>query len=205
MLLRLPTANVLKFPMCPDWHPSGRSKRRILIRRLRGTLALWLCSRDPALAPPFTRYLTCCFRKLLLFNCLIDDDCQIAAGCVDDCCQTLRRGVDEEEQLREDLFLARHGGQSLHFLDVDDLAVNDSKLEGELGVVRNPGRERLCQSDRVATGVGDRGDAFEPLEGGFDLRAGCGALGELVLENAIASARCANGLAQLVILRDGEF
>ena len=44
-LLRLPPS-ALKFPMCPDWHPSGRSARRILFRGLSPS--------GFACAPPFT-------------------------------------------------------------------------------------------------------------------------------------------------------
>src|SRR5580700_11750285 len=51
--------------------------------------------------------------KLFLLHTLAQHHGQVAAGGVEHRCQPLRRRIDEEEQLREDLFLARHGGQRL--------------------------------------------------------------------------------------------
>ncbi len=49
--------------------------------------------------------------KLALLDALVDDDGEIAAGGVDDRGQALRGRLDEEEELREELFLARQGGE----------------------------------------------------------------------------------------------
>ena len=51
--------------------------------------------------------------KLALFHALIDNHSQIAAGGVDDGGQALRRRLNQEEELREELFLARQGGEAL--------------------------------------------------------------------------------------------
>src|SRR5229473_1663592 len=87
--------------------------------------------------------------KLALLDTLIDDDGEIAAGGVDDRGQTLRRGVDQEEELREELFLARHGGQFADFANVDHLAVDDAQLEGELRVVLDPGGQGFGKGYRI--------------------------------------------------------
>ena len=88
----------------------------------------------------------------------------------------------------------------LDLLDRDDLAVDDAQLEGELRVVLDPGRERLGERDRIAGGVGDRRNALETLQRGFDLGALGGARGQLVLDDVVAAARLADGLAQLEVL-----
>ena len=53
-------------------------------------------------------------------------------------------------------------------------------------------------------GVGDGGDALQPLERRFDLRALRGTGRQLVLEHAVLAARLTHHLAQVVILRHGE-
>jgi hypothetical protein len=93
--------------------------------------------------------------ELALLDALVDDDGEIAAGGVDDRGQALRGRLNEEEELREELFLARQGGEGLDLLDGDDLAVDDAQLEGELGVVLDPVGEGLGECDRIARGVGD--------------------------------------------------
>ena len=142
--------------------------------------------------------------ELVLFDALVDDDGEVAAGGVDDRGQTLRGRLNQEEELREELFLARHGGEGLDLVDRDHLAVDDAQLEGELRVVLDPGGEGLGERDRIAGGVGDRRDALEALQRGLDLGALGGARGQLVLDDVIAAAGLANGLAQVEVLGRGE-
>src|SRR5258708_22233017 len=142
--------------------------------------------------------------ELALLDALIDDDGEIAAGGIDDRCQTLRRRVDEEKELREELFLARHGGQFADLANVDHLAVDDAQLEGELGVVLDPGGKSLGESYRITGGVSNRRDALEPLERLLDFGSFCSACSQLVLDDVVASAGAANSLAQLEVLRGGE-
>ena len=142
--------------------------------------------------------------KLALLDALVDDDGEIAASGVDDRNQTLRGRLNQEEELREELFLARQGGERLDLVDGDDLAVDDAQLEGELRVVLDPGGERLGQRDRIARGIGDGRDALEALQRGLDLGALRGARGQLVLDDVVAAAGPANGLAQVEVLRRGE-
>src|ERR1039458_3071120 len=66
----------------------------------------------------------------LMPNALANHHSQIAARRIDDRRQPLCRRIHKEEQLREDLFLARHGRQRLHVVHAQQLAVQDAHLEG---------------------------------------------------------------------------
>ncbi len=152
-----------------------------------------------------------CFRnrsrgagELALLDALVDDDCEVAASCVDDRREALRGGLNEEEELREELFLARHGRQLADLANVDHLAVDDAQLKGELCVVLDPVRQGLGQRDRIAGGVGDRRNTLEALQRCLDLGAFRSACGQLVLDDVVASARTANRLAQLEVLGSGK-
>ena len=81
----------------------------------------------------------CACGELVRLHGLVDDNCEVAAGCVDDCGDAGCRRVDEEEELGEELFLARQRRQVVDLCNVDNLAVNDTELEGELRVVLDPG------------------------------------------------------------------
>ena len=76
--------------------------------------------------------------KLFFFHALAQNHRQVASCRIEDGHQALRRSIDEEQQLREELFLARQGGQRLHFGHIQQLAVHDAQLELELSVFANP-------------------------------------------------------------------
>jgi hypothetical protein len=77
--------------------------------------------------------------KFTLFDALVDYDCEVAARSVDNRRQALCRRLDEEEKLREQLFLTWHVGKLGDLLNGDNFAVNDTKLEGKRCIVLDPG------------------------------------------------------------------
>ena len=90
----------------------------VLLGRFRVALAV-ASAAGASTAAGFCCRRRCCCRcrgrrrcaKLVLLHALVDHHGQIAAGCIDAPCQALGRRLDQEQQLREDLFLARHGRQ----------------------------------------------------------------------------------------------
>ncbi len=97
-----------------------------------------------------------CTSKLALLDSLIDHDRQVATRGIDHRGEALRGGVDQEEKLREELFLARQGSQGCNFFLSDNLPVDDAELEGKLCVVLDPGRKRLGERNRITGGIGNR-------------------------------------------------
>ena len=94
-----------------------RLRRRCCYRgclRNRGWFLGWSCFRDRRLAGRL------CCRELSLLDSLVDHHRDIAARCIDDGCQALRRGVNEEQQLGEDCLFGRHRRQLLYFFNRDD-------------------------------------------------------------------------------------
>src|SRR5579864_2458079 len=73
--------------------------------------------------------LLCCFLELLFLHALVYDYCQVLAHGIHHRDQTLRRSIDQEQQLGVNLFLRRHGGQSLDLIDRDHAAFQHAGFE----------------------------------------------------------------------------
>src|SRR3974390_2715893 len=131
------------------------------------------------------------FLELLFLDALVDDDGQVAADSVHRSNQALRRGTDQEQQLRVNLFLRRHVRERLDVFDRDDAAFDHTGLEGEFRVVFRVLGERLRERNWIAFGVGDRSDAVQALQRLLYLRALRGARGQRVLYNFVLCARSA--------------
>src|SRR5205823_14632562 len=118
--------------------------------------------------------------------------------------QSLRQSVNEEEQLRISLFLARQRGESFDLVDRDQLALNYAELERKLRVVADILCKRPRQGHRVSAGVGNRADTFQGLQSLFDFGALRRTTRQRILHHLVLAAGGANGLAQLEILRNRQ-
>jgi hypothetical protein len=87
--------------------------------------------------------------------------------------QPLRRSIDQEQKLREQLFLARHGGQRLDFFDIHQLAVDDAQLELELRVLANPLGKKPWPAPPDRRGKRHSAHALQALQRRLNLGAFC--------------------------------
>src|SRR2546422_1289860 len=127
--------------------------------------------------------------ELLLLHALTHDNGQVAAYSIHNRDQSLRRSIDQEEELGVDLLLGRHCGQRLDLFGRDHAAFYYACLERELRIVLGILRQRLGQRYRISLRVGNRGPAFQVLQNFFDFASLGGALSQRVLDHAIASTR----------------
>src|ERR1051325_5508161 len=71
------------------------------------------------------------FLELLLLDALPYNNRQVTSHCVHRRRQARCRSLQQEQQLRIELFLRRHGGQRLDLFRRDQLALDHTRLEGE--------------------------------------------------------------------------
>src|SRR5207248_3557426 len=101
--------------------------------------------------------------KLVFFYRLVHHHSQVAPHGVDYRRQPLRRSVDKEEQLRENLLPRWHRGQRFNLAHLDHTAFNHAGLEGELWVFLGVLAERLRQRYGIVA-ISNRGNATQALE-----------------------------------------
>src|SRR5579864_8890386 len=140
------------------------------------------------------------FLELLLLDALVDDHRQVSAYRTHCRNQALRRGIDQEQELRHQLFLRRHRGQRFDLFNIDDAAFNHTDLEGKFRRVLGVLGQSFGHRDGIAGGIGDRSDASQILQRAFDLGALRGLFGQGVLDDLVLGARTAQSLAQLIVL-----
>src|SRR6202451_1005060 len=141
-----------------------------------------------------------CFFELLLLHTLVDDHRQIASNRIHHGRQTLGRSVDQEQQLRIELFFRRHGGQRFDLLDRNDLAFDYADLESKFRRVLGVLGQSLGHRDGVASGIGNRSHADQILQRAFYLGALGSLFGERVFHDLLLRARAAQCLAQFIVL-----
>ena len=118
--------------------------------------------------------------------------------------QLHHRGLQEEQQLRVQLGLARQVGQFGHFPRLDGPALHDRGLDGHGRRRLGKRRQRLGQRHRVVGGVGHRRRPLEVLGERLERRAREGALGQRVLDDLVLRLGGAQLPAQFGDLRDVE-
>src|SRR5579863_8155858 len=116
----------------------------------------------------------------------------------------LRRSVQEEHDLADQLFLGRHGGKLLDLGDRDHAAFNDAGLELERRNVFGNLGESLGQRHGIGVGVGDGVGALEVFQDAFGGRAGAGALRKRVLDDLILAAGFLDFAAELGVVFNGD-
>src|SRR5262249_24380415 len=91
----------------------------------------------------------------LLIRDLFDDDRQVAGHAVDRSRDALRRRVEHEHQLTDQLLFRWQRGQGVDVFDVDYAAFDNAGFEFELSVLLGELAQHLGQSDRVCLAVSD--------------------------------------------------
>ncbi len=142
--------------------------------------------------------------KLVGFDRFADGDREVARQRVQRHRDALRRSVQQEHDLAEQLFLRREIRELLNLGDGDDAAFDDSGLELKCRNVFGDLGERLGERHRVRLRVGDRIRAAQILEQIFRGRAGSGAFREGVFHDLVLAARSLHGAAELGVVFDGD-
>src|SRR5258707_6066619 len=116
----------------------------------------------------------------------------------------LRRSVQEEHDLADQLFLGRHGGKLLDLRNRDHPAFDDTGLKLERrNIFRNLG-ESLRQRNRIGVRVSDGVGALQVLQDAFGGCAGAGALREGVLYDLVLAAGFFHFAAEFRVVFNGD-
>src|SRR5215510_9915070 len=110
--------------------------------------ALKIAIRARASTSPHTNYASLYFRFLLSAN-LVDHNRQVPRNSGGGDCQPLRRGVNQEHCLRQQLFSGGQVRQRLNLFDVDRAAFDDRPPEGKRRRLFGPFREQLRERHRI--------------------------------------------------------
>src|SRR5580692_3575831 len=142
--------------------------------------------------------------KLVGLDRLIDGYREVARQRVQGGGDSLRRGVQEEHDLADQLFLGRHGGKLLNLRDRDHASFDDAGLELKRRNVFGNLGEGLGQRHGIGIRVGDGVGALQVLQDAFGGRAGSGALRERVLDDLILAAGFLDFAAEFGVVFNGN-
>src|SRR5262249_54447872 len=110
--------------------------------------------------------------KLVGLDRFADRNGQVARQSVERGCNTLRRSIEQEHDLADQLFLRRQVRKLLNFSDGNDTAFHDARFELKCWNVLGNFRERLGQSDWISVRVRDgirAAEIFQKIFGGSAL------------------------------------
>src|SRR5467141_2308832 len=142
--------------------------------------------------------------KLVGFNGFADGHRKVTRQSVQGHGDALRRSVQQEHDLADQLLLRREVRELLNLRDRNDAALDHAGLELKRRDVFGNLGERLGQRDRVGRGVGDRIRSAQVLEQVLGGGTRAGTLRERVLYDLVLAARGLHGAAELGVVLDRD-
>src|SRR5467141_4477558 len=162
-----------------------------LLGRFGSRFSSWCCT---GLAGP----------KLVGFNGFADGHRKVTRQSVQGHGDTLRRSVQQEHDLANQLLLRREVRELLNLPDRNDAALDHAGLELKRRDVFGNLGERLSQRDRIGRGIGDRIRSAQVLEQVLGGGTRAGTLRERVLHNLVLAARSLHGAAEFGVIFDRD-
>src|SRR5262249_28317430 len=142
--------------------------------------------------------------KLVGLDRFADRNGQVARQSVERGCDALRRSVEQEHDLADQLFLRRQVRKLLNFRDRNGAAFNDARLELKCGNVLGDFRKRLGQRDRIGVRVSDGVRSAQILQKAFGGSALPCALRQRILHDLVLAPCGLHGATELRVVFDGD-